>query len=84
MARTRRCGGGRMTTPDLIDLVWTDIALDRSSTARDVTCFVVPERLDIALQCVARYLAEQDPADDTSTERIMRDVISEAITGYLS
>ena len=73
-----------MTTPDLIDLIWTDIALGRSSTARDVTRFVVPERLDIALQCVARYLAEQDQCDDTSTERIMRDVISEAILGYLS
>ena len=73
-----------MTTPDLIDLVWNDIALGRSSTARDVMCFVVPERLDIALQCVARYLAEQDQCDDTSTERIMRDVIDEAIRGYLS
>jgi hypothetical protein len=73
-----------MTTLDLVDLVWTDIALDRSSTARDVMCFVVPERIDAALIAVARYLAEQDPTDDTASERLLRVVIDEAIMGYLS
>jgi len=76
--------GGSMTTLDLVDLVWTDIALDRSSTARNVMCFVVPEHIDAALIAVARYLAEQDPADDTASERQLRVVIDDAITGYLS
>jgi hypothetical protein len=64
--------------------VWTDIALDRNSTARDVMCCVVPERIDAALQSVARYLAEQNPADDTASERLIRVVLDEAIMGYLS
>jgi hypothetical protein len=64
--------------------VWTDIALDRNSTARDVMCFVAPERIDAALQSVARYLAEQDPGADTASEWLLRVVIHEAIMGYLS
>jgi hypothetical protein len=47
-------------------------------------CFVLPERIDAALIAVARYLAEQDQADDTASERLLRVVIDEAITGYLS
>jgi hypothetical protein len=68
---------------DLVDLIWTDMALGRGDTAKEVCCEVNPYACDAALKIAARYIAEQDPRKDTPVESILRNVLEDAVARYV-